>query len=207
MTTHRTFLRCRSESYRIFRTKLGSWCGCWSVLSLSMLLTQSTQFVVKFLCTKPAFWCTGLRTCLRMTSTLYRWNHRWNSFPPDLVSHTSMILSWSWVLTWTPKMSAQISLVSDSSIPNATILPVTYLRKWIAQNSTNKKTNLSLNDKKIAVSPSVSSAHRFFTLGSWSTRKSTSSLKYNFSFFCLTRRGPTITGFFPLCLFTSRRCL
>lgn len=183
MTTHRTFLRCGCERCRIFTTKLGSWCGCWSVLSLSMLLTHSTQFVVKCLCTKPAFWYSGLRTCLRMTSTLYRWNHRWNSLSPDLVSHTSMILSWSWVPTWTPKMSAQISLVSDSSIPVATILPVTFFRKWIAQNSTNKKTNLSLNAKKIAVSPSVPCAHRFFTLGSWSTRKSTSSLKYNFSFF------------------------
>ena len=159
-----------------------------------------------------------------MTSALYLWNHKWNSLPftPDLVSHTScswarrtrnsssssasMMPSWSWDPTWTPKMSAQISLLSDSSIPNATILSVTFLRKWIAQNSTNKKTHLSLNAKEIAVSPSVPSARRFFSLDSWSTRKSTSSLKDNFSFFWWTSRGPTITGCFPLCLFTSSRC-
>ena len=93
--------------------------------------------------------------------------------------------------------------LSESSIPNATILSVTCLRKWIAQNSTNKMTHLPLNAKEIAVSPSVLSARRFFSLGSWSTRKSTSSLKENVSFFWWTSWGPTITGCFPLCLFTS----
>jgi len=96
--------------------------------------------------------------------------------------------------------------LSESSIPNATILSVTCLRKWIAQNSTNKMTHLPLNAKEIAVSPSVLSARRFFSLGSWSTRKSTSSLKENVFFSWWTSWGPTITGCFPLCLFTSSRC-